>query len=191
MKRREGRVLGAAAFTLGVGVGTLLDNLTSLSLQRTLTIGDLLEPIAGVVVACVVYQAAGQLTDRHKFFLTLVTDDLQFVRTQLEYIDEFFANAAGSPQSLRRSQEVLKAFKQANMRIELIKAHLAILEFDSDAQKAADDLQNAVIWFRQRSTGGTFPVASYLVTGSEWSEYQGYSKAARSAITKVVRALVP
>jgi hypothetical protein len=189
MKHRGDIGVFAFGLVLGVAVGLVFAHAKAFKYDNTLTLGDCLEACVAVAVVTILYSAAGQLSDRRKFLVGLVTDELHAVLERIESIEQFFSESAAQPKSLVECHRTLFLLRQAVNRMHVVKKQLELLGLSQATLEACGELQTTLGSFRQ-DLPDQFPIDAYTAAPAEMQRFTRAADAIRLSTTKLARELV-
>jgi hypothetical protein len=191
MKRRGDIGVFVFGLVLGVTLGLVFAYVKAFKYENTLTLGDCLEASVAVAVVTIIYSAAGQLSDRRKFLVGLITDELRAVLERIESIEQFFSESAAQPKSLVECHRTLFLLRQAVNRMHVVKKQLELLGLSSATLEACSELQTTLGSFRQ-DLPDQFPVDAYTAAPAEIQlhacggrdSFEHYETRARTGVVK-------
>lgn len=149
-QRARARDIGTivCAVILGVVLGLGLARVQAFEFENKLTLGDCLAAAIAVAVATILYSAVGQLSDRRKFLIGLVTEELRFVLERVDEIDRFFEDSTIQPKSLLECQRTIYQLRQAVNRMHLVRKQLDLLRLGKQTIDVCAEVQTALGSFR-------------------------------------------
>lgn len=177
----------ALAFFVGIALGFGLSK--GVGYNHAIDAGDILAAIMSLLVVTVIDHAAGRLSDRHKFLVECVMEDIRPLLSAVREIERFFDEASRHPQTMIACREALAAFSRASLQADAIDVQLCALGMQAQKQKL-EAVRLAIGSLKQNTTDGAFPVDSYRLPPAGLGLCRRSISSVQVAVTALVQSLV-